>query len=187
MNETFEQAESRAGDPQLPHPECSDVPPKKGPFVAAFVGALAIVFIWWSKPVVSLGFDPNDEKCLPDMRLSLMYHRPPTVLHGGDLVFWTPRAELAYIEQEFVMKQVAGVPGDHVVIKDGKVFVNGTLKVSGLALAGLYHHTPLELERDEVVPPGKVFVLGTHPHSDDSRYWGYLEIKTLDGVAFKLL
>ena len=37
------------------------------------------------------------------------------------------------------------------------------------------------------MPAGKVFVIGTHPNSDDSRYWGYLEVKSLEGVAFKLL
>ena len=160
---------------------------QKGPFWTAVVGVLLIVFLFWSKPPFGFGFDPNDEKCIPDMHLSFMVRTPPRTLKDDDIVFWKPVGPLAYVKQEFVMKQVGGVAGDHLVIHGDKVFINGKLKVSGLALASLYHRTPAQLERDEVIPAGKIFVIGQHPHSDDSRYWGYLDTKVLEGYAFKLL
>jgi len=101
-------------------------------------------------------------------------------------VFWAPRGELSYVKQQYVMKQVAAVQGDHVVIKGGNVFVNGQLKAKGLPLAALYQKRADELERDEVVPAGVAFVLGQHPRSDDSRYWGYIPVKNLAGVAVKI-
>jgi conjugal transfer pilin signal peptidase TrbI len=160
---------------------------QRGPFLFAFLGAMAIVLLFWAKLPVSVGFDPNDEKCIPDMHLSLMVHYVPRAVHDGDLVFWAPRGELSYVKQRFVLKQVAAVQGDHVVIKDQKVFVNGVLRATGLPLAALYKRRADQLERDEVVPPGAAFVLGQHPRSDDSRYWGFVSVKTLDGVAYKLL
>jgi conjugal transfer pilin signal peptidase TrbI len=160
---------------------------QRGPFLFAFLGAMAIVVLFWSKLPISLGFDPNDEKCLPDLHLALMVHHTPHAVHIGDLVFWAPRGELNYVKQQFVLKQVAGIPGDHVVIKGQEVFINGVLRASGLPLAVLYHRRADQLARDEVIPAGKVFVLGTHPRSDDSRYWGYVELGSLDGFAYKLL
>src|SRR5262249_35130602 len=152
----------------------------------AFAGVLAVVLLFWFKPPISLAFDPNDEKCLPDMHLSLMIHRHPAHIVDGDLVFWKPAGALAYVKQQVVMKQVAGVPGDHLQIRAGKVLINGHQVVEGLALAVLYQATPELLERDEVIPAGKLFVVGQHPHSDDSRYWGYLDVAQVDGFALKI-
>ena len=159
---------------------------ERGPFLFALLGALAIVVLFWAKVPVSVGFDPNDEKCLPDLHLSLMLHYRPEHVADEDLVFWAPRGELSYVKQQYVMKQVAAVQGDHVVIKGGNVFVNGQLKAKGLPLAALYQKRADELERDEVVPAGVAFVLGQHPRSDDSRYWGYIPVKNLAGVAVKI-
>jgi conjugal transfer pilin signal peptidase TrbI len=156
-------------------------------FVTAWLGVMLIVFLFWAKPPVSLGFDPNDEKCLPDLHLSLMvFHRPLTI-HDGELVFWKPSGPLSYVKQQVVMKMVAGVPGDHLQIAGDRILVNGHLVTSGLALASFYHLPPGSFERDEIVPPGKLFVVGLHPHSDDSRYWGYLDQSSLQGFALKLL
>jgi conjugal transfer pilin signal peptidase TrbI len=155
-------------------------------FWFAFAGVLLIALLFWCKPPVSLAFDPNDEKCLPDMHLSLMVHRHPARIADGDLVFWKPAGPLAYVKQAFVLKQVAGVTGDHLQIHEGHVLINGRQVVEGLALSHVYRTTPERLERDEVIPPGKLFVVGQHPHSDDSRYWGYLDAAHLEGYAIKL-
>jgi conjugal transfer pilin signal peptidase TrbI len=155
-------------------------------FWFAFVGILSIVVLFWAGIPVSFGFDPNDEKCLPDLHLSLMVHRRPSHIEDGDLVFWKPAGALSFVKQEFVMKQVAGVPGDHLQIHGGEVLVNGRVVEHGLALAKLYHATPEQFERDETIPPGKLFVVGHHPHSDDSRYWGYLDVTAVVGRAYRI-
>lgn len=155
----------------------------------ALAGVLMVVFLFWAKLPVSFGFDPNDEKCLPDLHLTLMVYGHTQSVHDGELVFWKPKAgaPLDYVKQEVVLKMVAGVPGDHLQIAGEQVLVNGRLVTTGLALASLYHRAPRELQRDEVIPPGKLFVVGLHPHSDDSRYWGYLDQSALQGFALKVL
>lgn len=174
-------------EPSAPAARCAEIPPSpRKVFAIALASVLLMVFLYWVKPPVSFAFDPNDEKCLPDMRLSLMLHQRPTTVHDGDLVFWKPFGPLAYVKQRYVMKQVAGVAGDHLQIRGETVLINGKPVVQGLALARLYHATPQELQRDEVIPAGKLFVIGTHPHSDDSRYWGYLDVASVDGRALKI-
>jgi conjugal transfer pilin signal peptidase TrbI len=162
-------------------------PVQRGPFFVAVFAVMLIVWLYWSKPPYALAFDPNDEKCIPDLHLSLLHKFKPAVVRAGDLVFWLPSGAVNYVKQEFVLKQVAGVAGDHLVVKDQKLFVNGKLMVTGLPLASLYKRTPVQLERDELIPAGKVLVLGTAALSDDSRYWGYLDLGALSGVAYKLL
>lgn len=118
--------------------------------------------------------------------MAFLIHRQPNQVQGGDYLFWKPSGALRYVNQEFVLKRVAGVPGDRLLIKDQNVYINGKLTVSGLPLSGLYRVSPKQLERDEVIPPGRFFVIGTHPNSDDSRYWGYLDIKNVAGIGYKI-
>ena len=172
---------------RTPAAPCAETPPSpRKVFALALASVLLIVFLYWVQLPVSFAFDPNDEKCLPDLHLALMLHHRPTTVHDGDLVFWKPSGPLAYIKQRFVLKQVAGVAGDHLQIRGETVLINGKPVAQGLALARLYQATPQELQRDDVIPAGKVFVMGTHPHSDDSRYWGYLDVASLDGRALKI-
>ena len=158
----------------------------KSPFFAALFASLLIVFFFWSKPPLTLAFDPNDEKCLPGFHLALLVHLHPDRIHEGDYVFWKPAGALHYVVQEYVLKQVAGVSGDHLQIKAQDILINGRRVATGLALGSLYQRTPAQLARDEVIPRGAVFVIGTHPHSDDSRYWGYLDEKDILGVGYPL-
>ncbi|EAL3751808.1 S26 family signal peptidase, partial [Campylobacter coli] len=34
-----------------------------------------------------------------------------------------------------------------------------------------------------VIPKDKFFVMGTHPRSFDSRYWGFVDRKDIKGVS----
>lgn len=43
-----------------------------------------------------------------------------------------------------------------------------------------------DYERDEVVPAGKVLMLGTHERSFDSRYWGYIDASQILGRAIPI-
>lgn len=159
----------------------------RGAFFCAFASMLLVAFFFWHRLPISVAFDPNDEKCIPDLHLALLVHRPPSSVAHGDLVFFKPAGSLAYIKQEFALKIAAGVPGDRLQIREGRVLVNGVEVASGFPLSGVYKKTVAQFELDEVIPQGKLFLIGTHPRSDDSRYWGYIELKSLSGPAYKLL
>jgi signal peptidase I len=129
---------------------------------------------------------------------------PYSPIHRGDIiVFRYP----VHPQQHFV-KRVVGVPGDHVHLFRGRVFVNGKmLDDSAFAI-----HKSLQFDsyRDNfpsgnyispevnsswwvemhnvlhngeiVVPPGHFFVLGDNrDESLDSRYWGFVPRENVIG------
>ena len=133
-----------------------------------------------------LVYDPNRAHCLTNFHLGLFVRHAPAQLHDDDLVMFKPIPALSYVRDPFILKRVAAVPGDRILIKDDVVSVNGRPIVHGLPLAGIYKRSVAELARDEIVPPGHVFLIGDADRSDDSRYWGYLEISKVVGTATRL-
>jgi len=81
---------------------------------------------------------------------------------------------------ERLVKRVIGEEGDHVVIKDGEVYVNDIMLVEKYIDTGI----ETQGEVDLVVPEGHVFVLGDNRHpygSRDSRAFGTVPTDTILG------
>lgn len=103
----------------------------------------------------------------------LAYIREPR--QGDIIVFQYPRQP----DRDFI-KRVVAVAGDKVVIRTGKVYVNGQL----------FPEAPTVLRADEdmeeiVVPPDSVWVLGDNRNnSEDSRMFGQVPLKNIRGLAF---
>ncbi len=102
---------------------------------------------------------------------------------GDIIVFKFPRDE----KRDFI-KRVIGLPGDILEVKRQRVFINGQPYADPHAR----HTRPPPDEsfkpRDDFgpvrVPEGHVFVMGDNrENSEDSRYWGFLDIKKIRGKA----
>lgn len=78
------------------------------------------------------------------------------------------------------IKRIIGLPGDHVLIKDGAVYVNDQ-KLSEVYLNGI--ETPITGDYYDVeVPEGYLFVMGDNRSgSSDSREFGCIPISKVEG------
>jgi signal peptidase I len=146
-------------------------------------------------------FGGNDawyEKFLP--------YRP---IHRGDLVIF----KYAFDDHPDYVKRVIGLPGDHLRIIAGRVFVNDKLLNEPYAAydagynsdAGTDNFPPLDpysahvglmpewadklndyIDNGElVIPPGRYFVMGDNrDDSEDSRYWGFVDRNAVMGKPF---
>ena len=84
------------------------------------------------------------------------------------------------------IKRIIGVAGDHIEIKDGKVFLNNEELeekylddgvITDLGAYGVY--------QDVVVPEGYIFVMGDNrSHSTDSRCFGCVPISKIEGKVW---
>jgi conjugal transfer pilin signal peptidase TrbI len=137
---------------------------------------------------VSVSYDPHAINCLPELHLALLVHRRPGKVERGDYLFWKASSinALSYVTENFVLKKVAGVPGDRLSILGDRVFINDRLVAEGLEDAVLYKRPAAAFRRTEVIPVGKYFVIGTARMSNDSRYWGYLAHETIVGKGYRI-
>ena len=112
-----------------------------------------------------------------DMRLPAV--RQP---HRGDIVvFKSPETP----KKDFV-KRLIGLEGEKVLIKEGRIYVNGEA-VDDPAIRGFYYYNRGDYGKEGeeiVVPKDSYFVLGDNSaNSRDSRYWGFFSKKSLIGKA----
>jgi conjugal transfer pilin signal peptidase TrbI len=134
---------------------------------------------------VQLALDFHQRRCLEGRAWIVMTGQPETI-RAGDLITFDKPSALSYLREDKVLKMVAGVPGDRLQIVGDEVKINGRVAVRGLELAEFHKQTREQLQRDEVIPQGRYFVIGTMPRSDDSRYWGYVRIDHVNGRAHEI-
>lgn len=89
-----------------------------------------------------------------------------TEIHTGDIIVFTPNSKDLQEEYPYLLKRVIGVPGDHIDIKDGVVYINGVKYDES------YITNPGTYTGSFVVPQGEYFVMGDNrTNSYDARYW----------------
>jgi len=130
------------------------------------------------------------QNCLP-YRTFLVDLKDRHIRRGDYIVFSSRQMQPFYPNGTRVAKLVAGIPGDHILVNAQGVWVNekywGELThVSTGARLWKMGRRATDYRRDERVPDGHFWMMGTKPRSYDSRYWGYITDEQVVGRAIPL-
>lgn len=104
-------------------------------------------------------------------RLNYKFNEP----ERGDVVIFKAPTE----PNKDYIKRMIGLPGDQILIKEGKLFINGN------EIQEPWVHEQMAYEGEWTVPENAYFVLGDNRnHSSDSHSWGFVPRENLVGDAF---
>jgi len=159
-------------------------------WVAVIVGAVVVALL--IKTFVVQAFRIPSESMVPTLemgdrvlvnKLSYDAHR----LNRGDVVVFERPASLpgGPDEPKDLIKRVIGLPGDEIITRDGRVYIDGRL----LEEPYLPPATPtVGIEDELTVPEGEVLVLGDNrQNSSDGRVFGTVPTDTVIGRAFMIM
>ena len=133
-----------------------------------------------------IGYDDQDHQCLPPSRWFLIDRHDRDVTQGGMVAVAALGLAPYFHDGQTVIKRAAGVPGDRVEVGLDAVRINGATVGEGLALARTLNRPPTDFLRNDVVPPGHLWMMGATADSFDSRYWGFLPEDQVIGRAYAL-
>lgn len=111
----------------------------------------------------------------------------PVAIYNYNPTNWWEKFNYYFLENGKIsfIKRIIGMPGEHVEIKDGKVYINGEALAEDYLPEGMTTESLGGVFTDLVVPEGCIFVLGDNRRgSTDSRAFGCVPI---DKVESKVL
>lgn len=143
-------------------------------FLAFGIRTFAAQAFFISSGSMELTLEVND-KLMVD-KLSYDFTNP----QRGNIVVFNPTKLLqAENFHDVFVKRVMGLPGDKVLVRGGRVYVNNcALAENYIAARPDYNYGPV------VVPPNSYLVLGDNRNNSyDSHYWGFVPRNNIIGRA----
>ena len=89
------------------------------------------------------------------------------------------------LDDELSVKRIIGLPGDRIILKDQRLFINGDLFEESYLSNGILTEVMYEYARDFTLSGDQYFLLGDNrPVSVDSRIYGAVEEDRLLGMIY---
>ncbi|MFA4826881.1 MAG: signal peptidase I [Candidatus Shapirobacteria bacterium] len=154
--------------------------------LAGSVFVLVYLFVAQPNEVKGNSMVPNftDGEYLLTDKLSYQLRSPE---RGEVVVFKAPPSEPCAEDECEYIKRIIGIPGDRVMVKNGQIYLNGTLldqkfiPSDFVTEAGSYSTEGM----GKTIPAGQYLCLGDNRmHSRDGREFGPIEKEAIVGRAF---
>jgi len=149
--------------------------------LAAVIFLLVYLFLWQPHRILGRSMEPNfhNGELILTNKISYRIHPPE---RGDVIVFRAPPRE----DRDYI-KRIIGLPGERVMVKDGRVYINGELLKEPYLPEGTRTKSSYYLAEgvEKVVPPNNYVVMGDNrDHSSDSREWGPVPFQNIIGKAW---
>lgn len=110
------------------------------------------------------------------------YENGPTKIFGKFFYYVVEMGKDSYI------KRVIALPGEHVKIEDGKVYINGKQLEESYLQPGVVTSAKVDGLDEFIVPEGCVFAMGDNrSHSTDCREFGCIPLEKIESkVAIRI-
>lgn len=153
-----------------------------GLFLSAFIIAVLLnTFVIQSYQVDGESMEPtlqNNDRLIVDKvpRTIARIDGHQYVPNRGDIIIFNEDGLPGFTGTKQLIKRVIGLPGDHVVVKDGKVTIYNSKHPNGFdpdISGGYTTNQPTSQDFDGVLASNQLFVCGDNrPNSEDSRFFG---------------
>ncbi|HKC04730.1 MAG TPA: signal peptidase I [Patescibacteria group bacterium] len=147
------------------------------------VGIFFFVYLLIMRPhkIKGMSMSPNypDGEYLLTEKVTYYLRNP----ERGDIVVFTPPVS----DTDEFIKRVVGLPGEKVMVKNGRVYINDKLLEEPYIASTMRTQEGTFLSEGQAftVPAGLYFVMGDNrPNSSDSRYWGPITKSKMSGRAW---
>ena len=160
-------------------------------FIQSIVLALAVfvlVYLFVAQPneVTGSSMYPNfvDGEMLLTEKITYYFREPQ---RGDVVIFKAPKSEPCSANSCEFIKRIIAIPGDRVRIKDGQVYLNGSLLNQFFLPEGVVSKEGSYAKEgvENIIPEGQYLCFGDNrEHSRDGREFGVIDKSLIVGKAF---
>lgn len=154
---------------------------------AAVILICVTLFFVWVQGRFLIGIDNQLVRCLPDHKYFLVHLTKPEPVRDEIMAYHSRGLGPIFDDGIMMAKMVRGMPGDHLVINEKGVFINGEFVAEGFPILEQTGLNIEDLYRSETIPDGKYLMLAPAPESYDGRYWGYISKDQFVGQVTPLI
>lgn len=165
---------------------------KKEPWLTfAFKAVMALIILLYALYYLhnrySIGIDEQKVRCLYPYKIFIIDKHSKLPIRNEIYAFKAMGMEPYHKVGTVAVKQVVGVPGDIVKVTPSITTINGIPVGPGSSELADKLKKPAEFFSTEyALDEEEYFVMGWHPKSFDSRYWGSVYQDQLIGTAIPL-
>ncbi len=166
---------------------------KREPWAVFFAKSLAVLVIvcaglGYIHTRYTVGLDTQQVRCLDPYRVFVVDRWDTDPAKGILMAFVSDELEPFYPRGTVVVKQLRGLPGDHVRVTPEATYINGNRVGFGTdKLADKLGRPAESFAREYTLGSGEYFFVGWHEQSYDSRYWGVVAHTQIIGAAKPVL